>query len=590
MKKKILLILFLLCVTVACAQQKLKKANKLFADMAYPDAIAAYEKYIEKGHKLSKATITNLADAYYFTGDTGNALRWYTRLEKQVPDKMDVTHCNRYVQSLRMQGKKAKADEVHLSRLELNGDAKAKTRVLKQKKYLDSIILLPPKYTLSHLPSNTDKADFGTAFYGDKIVYSSSKDATGLGRKTYIRNRQPFLELLIVERDSVTGAFKNENKFFPKQMTAYHTAGLVFTNNLSEFYFSANTVTDKDKLKDDKKGTNNVGISRTMINGEELTNIYKPAFNNVAYSTGHPALSSDGKWLYFSSDMPGGYGEADIYRAAIKEDGTVGNPVNLGPEINTSGREMFPFINNNSLYFASDGHYGLGGLDVFKSEILNDSTFSEPYNQGAGLNSIKDDFAFIIDKEGRFGYISSNRDDGTGDDDIYYFTIEPKDIPANQEEIASVPEPNEKPVPVSDTINTIGNDDDYKKLIKREGDIEKIAVNPIYFDLDKYDITPQAAAEMDKVVVVMAGFKDMVIMIESHTDSRATHAYNRTLSANRAKATYNYIISKGINPGRIVSAKGYGETRLLNNCSDGVECSETEHAINRRSDFIIVKK
>lgn len=307
---------------------------------------------------------------------------------------------------------------------------------------------------------------------------------------------------------------------------------------------------------------------------------------------------------------------------------------------------MFPFVTDNTLYFASDGHYGLGGLDIFESSRGDKLAFSEPKNLGKPVNSNLDDFSFIIDKENKYGYLSSNRQGGKGDDDIYYFTKAEKpctqwiagrvmnrkyEIGVNQsvvtvynqfdEAIATVKTNEdgtyrvELPCNVNVRIEATKPDHnnnylkvmtpfkpeaeikvpdlviaDYNDLIRREDNMDKIDINPIFFDFDKWDITPQAVSELEKVVYVMKNFPSVVIKIESHTDCRGSDEYNIVLSANRAKSTYDYLLSRGIEASRIESVNGYGETRLRNKCSNGVDCSEAEHLVNRRSDFIIVKR
>ncbi|RYD84927.1 MAG: flagellar motor protein MotB, partial [Sphingobacteriales bacterium] len=348
----------------------------------------------------------------------------------------------------------------------------------------------------------------------------------------------------------------------------------------------------------------------------------------------------------FASDMPGGYGDTDIYVAEVFSDGQVGTPKNLGPAINTLGREMFPFVTDSLLYFSSDGHYGLGGLDVFESRRIKDFSFSEPLNLGKPVNSNLDDFSFIIDKERKFGYFSSCRKGGKGDDDIYYFTrIDPPcsqwisgrvtnlkykmginqadvkaydpygdvaalvktkedgtyklEVPCGTKYKLEASKPNhtkaEKEV---ETNKKNGNEikdvdfelSNYDDLVKKEDNMEKVDINPIFFEFNKWDITTQAAAELDKVVYIMKNFPSIVIKIESHTDSRGKDQYNLELSEKRAQATYQYIIARGIEKSRIESVKGYGETMLRNRCSNNVVCTDEEHQMNRRSDFIIVKK
>lgn len=646
MKKILFLFSLLFCITTVFAQQKLKKADRLFAELSYVNAAKEYEAYLEDEKEPGTETIKNAADSYYFTGNHGSAQRWYTKLHEIMGASMDDTYFNRYIQTLRAAKEYRKADELLKTRLESKGDAVLTERTIKQMKHLDSLSKTESEYTVNNLAVNTNKADFGTAFYGSQIVYSSSKDTAKVGVKTYSWNEQPYLEMYVADRNASDGSFFNDKKFIPKEQTQYHNATLTFTPDLKTVFYSANTVKKNDRLNNSKKGTNNIEIIIGQIEEDKLANAEKLPFNSKDYSVGHPALTADGKWLFFVSDMPGGYGETDIYVAQVFDDGKVGEPKNLGDKINTPGKEMFPFINDTILYFSSDGHYGLGGLDVFESRMRYDKEFSEPKNLGEPVNSNLDDFAFITDKERKYGYLSSNREGGKGDDDIYYFTRKEKEclqtvsgmvtnkkykiaingadvkvydkfgdmiasaktkedgtysveVPCDSQLKVEASKPNHttdsKEVETSkvsgeevkDINFELSNFDD---LVKKEDNVEKVDINPIYFEYDKSAITPQAAAELDKVVYIMQNFPSLVIKIESHTDSRGKDAYNLKLSEERAQSTYNYILSKGISSTRIESVKGYGESQLRNKCSNGVKCSEEEHLLNRRSDFIIVKK
>jgi outer membrane protein OmpA-like peptidoglycan-associated protein len=646
MSKKISLLVLLLCITPVFAQSKLKKADKLFAQLAYVDAAKEYEKYLEDESQPGIQTIMNVGDAYYYTGNTPGALRWYTRLDEVLGTNMDDKYFNRYIQALRAEENYAKADALIKKRLEAKGDPAMTQRFINQKKRVDSLNTVTSNFTVSNLASNSDKADFGTTFYGNQVVYSSSKDTVQAGTRLYSWNDQPFLDLYVADRNASDGSFFNDMKFIPNDQTKYHNATLTFSPDLKTVYYSANTVKKNDRLKNDKSGTNHIEIIMGTVEGNNLVNPKGLPFNSKEYSVGHPALSPDGKWLYFASDMPGGYGDTDIYVAEVYSDGNVGTPKNLGPTINTFGREMFPFATDSLLYFSSDGHYGLGGLDVFESRRVKDFTFSAPQNLGRPVNSNLDDFSFIIDKERKYGYFSSCRKGGKGDDDIYYFTrVDPPcsqfisgrvinmkykmginqadvkaydpygdvaasaktkedgtykiEVPCGAKYKVEASKPNhtkaEKEVEINKKHGNEVKDVDfelsnYDDLVKKEDNMEKVDINPIYFDFNKWDITTQAATELDKVVYIMKNFPNIVIKIESHTDSRGKDQYNLELSEKRARATYEYIIARGIEKSRFESVKGYGETMLRNKCSNGVTCTEEEHALNRRSDFIIVKK
>ncbi|UPQ78478.1 OmpA family protein [Flavobacterium azooxidireducens] len=643
--KNLYILSFLCCVTFTFAQSKLKKADQLFSTYAYVDAAKMYEEYLQNVEKPSTQTIRNVADSYYFIDDNRNALKWYQKLYDVQGQNMTDIYFLRYIQSMKGVTDYDMADKLTKEFLNKKGDQKEIQRYVKQKKQMDSLANTKPLYAVKNLDINSTKADFGVAFYGEKVVFTSSRDTTKFNQKLYSWNKQPFLDLYVAERNMADGSLFNESIFLQDIMTKYHEATATFTPDLKTVFFTTNIVKKKKPVIDETR-TNNFQIIKGTLEGEKLVKSESVFFNSKKYSVGHPSLSEDGRWLFFASDMPGGYGETDLYVVQIAEDGTMGSPQNLGPTINTIGNEMFPFFRNGTLYFSSDGHYGWGDLDIYESKFFGALKFSDPRNLGSPINSNKDDFAFILDEEEKFGYVSSNRAQGKGCDDIYYFTkskhecsqlisgkvintksklaidqaiIQVYDafddlitevqtnsagdylvkvpcgkairIKASKENHSS--EQKEMETTKEDAIETkdvnfeLSNYDD---LIVKEDGIEKISINPIFFDYDKATIRKESEIELDKVVFVMEKFPLVKIKIESHTDSRGSDAYNMKLSDARAKSTQTYILSKGIDPSRIESAVGFGESRLKNKCSNGVKCSEYEHFANRRSDFIIIQK
>ena len=345
--------------------------------------------------------------------------------------------------------------------------------------------------------------------------------------------------------------------------------------------------------------------------------------------------------------MPGSIGATDIYVVDILDDNEFSEPRNLGPKINTAGREIFPFITNEKLYFASDGHLGLGGLDVF--EVKNGDGFGIPTNLGAPLNSDLDDFGYITNEETKLGFVCSNRAGGKGADDIYSFSRNPittKEADCNPlvngyvsntvtgERIANAMVslfdesgkllvetqtnlngnysfiaddlncntrydvkvnkvgygPAEKPfkTTTAEVVVPLGLKLMDERIVEDNRGLVKIKIGIIYFDLDKSFIRNDAAIEWNKVVLLMRQYPNMIINVESHTDSRSPDDYNLELSDRRAKEARDYIIAQGIRAERILSAIGYGEMQIINNCKNGVLCSEAQHQLNRRSEFIII--
>jgi outer membrane protein OmpA-like peptidoglycan-associated protein len=644
--KKIYILGLLFCLSAVFAQTKLKKADKLFSTYAFVDAAKTYGEYLLDANNPSIETMKNAADSYYFTADNREALKWYQKLYDIQGQTMDDKYFLRYIQSMKSVGDYAQADKITQIYLNKKGDQKQIDYYSYQKKQMDSLAATKPLYEVKNLDINSPQSDFGAAFYGDKLVYASSKENSKTNKNLYSWNKQPFLSLYVAERNPTDGNLFNTAVFLPNAKTKYHEATATFSPDFKTVYYTTNIVKNKNRLVIDKSRINNFQIIKGTIENGNLLNSEKVFFNSKDYSVGHPSLSEDGKWLFFASDMPGGYGETDLYVVQITKDGTMGSPQNLGPTINTIGNEMFPYFRNGTLYFSSDGHYGWGDLDVYESKFSDDLHFSIPKNLGEPINSSKDDFSYIVNAADRFGYVSSSRGNGKGDDDIYYFSKSKHEC--NQWVSGKVTNAKSKSVimdawvkmydnsgnivsetktdadgkykvsiPCSKKFKAIAskmnhsNDEkevetknvneaeikdvnfelsNYDDLIVKEKGKEKVNVNPIFFDYDKWDITAQAAEELDKVVFLMENFPNVKIKIESHTDSRGKDTYNLKLSDNRAKATQSYIISKRIDPLRIESAIGYGESRLINRCKNGVKCSEAEHFKNRRSDFIIIQK
>ncbi|MBT8306371.1 MAG: OmpA family protein, partial [Maribacter sp.] len=394
------------------------------------------------------------------------------------------------------------------------------------------------------------------------------------------------------------------------------------------------------------KGTIRLKIFKATLVDGVWSNIQELPFNSDSYSTAHPALSQDGKTLYFASDMPGTFGESDIFKVTIDSEGNFGTPENLGNNINTKARETFPFITSEEiLYFSSDGHPGLGGLDIFATKVKFGKYDGAVVNVGEPVNSGMDDFTFIFNEDTRKGYFASNRPKGQGADDIYGFientplkldcvqavsgTVRDKIsnevlvgatvkvIDENNEEVLTTITDSEGKYSLSLDCNkgnfvralmegyvpseeylaksagkaniidfylerdkiTAGYGDDLAKLLQ---------LSTIYFDFDRYNIRKDSEIEVQKVIAAMEKYPSLKIKVNSHTDSRGPDAYNLWLSQKRAESTVNYMVSKGIFEDRL-KGEGFGETRLINQCANGVRCSAKEHEFNRRSEFIILE-
>jgi outer membrane protein OmpA-like peptidoglycan-associated protein len=641
------IILVLLCmVTYNIHSQKTKevKADKAYDNYNYVSAIKNYEKLIASGTK-SQDLLQNLGNAYYFKADLVNAAKWYGELFN-YSQYIDPEYYYRYAQSLKSIKDYAKADSIMAKFNELKGtDIRAKLAKL-QANYLEQIKKNSGRYVVENAGINSKYSDFGSAFFNNKIVFASAKDTGNFTNRRHSWTGEGFTNLY--KADIVAEGFLTKAEKFGSGINSrVNESTPVFTNDGKTVYFTRNNFI-KGKLRADANKTTLLKLYRASLEGEKLTNIQELSFNSDNYNVAHPTLSADEHTLYFASDMPGTLGQSDIFKIEIKEDGTFGAPTNLGPKINTEGRESFPMITTSGeLYFASDGHPGLGGLDVFVSKINKDGSFSEVTNVGEPLNSSFDDFGFLINEVSRYGYVTSNREGGLGGDDVYKFKeikkliikceqnldgiIVDKDsglplfnvkvslLDADKKMLQEVVtnkdgkfdfglqecnsvcyikselqetsfsqtqqvtikegEDNYFEIPIASSSKTIHKSDDLMKLY---------SINPIHFDLGKYNIRPDAEIELTKILNVLQQYPQMELDIRSHTDSRQSAEKNRILSQNRATSTMNWLISKGISKKRL-TAKGYGESQLLNKCTDGVICTEAEHQANRRSEFIVTK-
>ena len=642
MKTKYTLTIFLIIFfSVYSYAQKttVEKATKKFNQYAFVDAIETYKRLALKGYK-SIDMFEKLGDSYYFNGDLNSAAKWYDELFAMKPD-LQTEYLYRYSQSLKSVGKYDKADQImqEFSKKSIN-DSRA-TFFNENRDYLAEIKANSNRYQIQNASINSRFSDYGSTIWNTNLVFASSRDTSIFFNKKNKWNNQSYTNIYVstIENDTVLGIPKKYNKTINSKL---NEASAVFTKDEKTMYFTRNNYNNGKKRVDD----NNVillKIYKSELYNNEWQNPVELPFNSDSYSVAHPALSPDGKWLYFASDMPGSKGQSDVFRVSIKSNGTYGVPENLGSEINTPGKETFPFISdNNELFFASDGHPGLGGLDIFMSKINTDGIY-KCQNIGEPANSPDDDFAYYIDVKTNRGFLSSNRKGGKGFDDIYsiketrklnceqsltgivtdldsgikipnatislfdnqfklirtiqsdvnatynfevecgksyYIRAEKPEYSTIEKQIKIPLESGNTDIPLQleQKIKVISNGDDLAKTF---------GIKMIYFDLDKSNIRQDAAFELEKILDVMKQNPTVKIDIRSHTDSRASTEYNDFLSERRAKSTKNWLISNGIDPDRLTE-KGYGERQLINNCSDGVECTEAEHQQNRRSEFIII--
>ncbi|GAB3904132.1 hypothetical protein GCM10028803_33620 [Larkinella knui] len=767
------------------AQSLLKQADRQFDMLAYSNAIELYEQALnrtELGEEERLAIRSRLGYSYRQVKDSQNAERVYrTMLGSLKEPANEYIPCYLYfAQALASNGKYRESQEMYdLYSKYQNSDPRGKQLA---RLYNDLSILSrnPGNYKIEFLEINTTKAEFSPMYYKEGLVFVTNKRPGNALKRVFSWDNSSFLDLYYMPETAVmgetvaslgggsvsrkkkraksvrtlgedeytdptandtrtvgfsTGATSQspgesvDTKPFERALnTKYHEGPVAFTKDGSKVIFTRNNY-NKGKYRESADGINKLKLYVAESQKGSWGDAEELPFNSDDFSTGHPALSPDDNLLFFASDRPGGFGGTDLYVSRFA-DGKWSEPVNLGNEINTKGNEMFPFVDDRgNLYFSSDGHPGLGDLDIFYAQLTDKTAVKSVQNIGEPFNSSKDDFGIVTDGARMLGYISSNRWRGGSDDDIYRFRregslyacreltihvfdaqtkqalsnawldIDQKDIqdgkrqtqtdgegniricldpesdfrilttmsgyqsnllgfstkglsddqplrleiPLNSTQLVLTPPRKSKirgriltqtgrqPI---DNVEVIlrnlcdstelkmmtGSDGSYEFLVDpgceysiealkdclgttgarispvananteltmfRQGDI--IQIDNIYYDLDKWAIRPDAAVEMDKLVVLMKKYPAMRIEMRSHTDSRASAVYNITLSMNRAMAAVTYLGKSGI-LARRMKAAGYGERLLLNGCRDGVKCTEAEHQRNRRTEIKILQ-
>jgi len=634
-------------------KDKLEEADKMFDRYAFIDAREVYLEVAEAGYK-SENLFKKLGDSYYFNGDLPNAEKWYGELYEFMNKQLEEDYLFRYAMALKSNQKYKESDQLMLQFEKIKG-ADSRVELLRgERNYLELIELQSDKFTFKNAGLNSELSDFSPKIYLDQLVFSSNRETGSSVKRVHEWNKQPYLDIYKVSLDENEDIIGDPELLSKTINSKFHESSATFTKDGLTIYFTRNNYNNK-KYGKSEEGINFLKIyksTRTSLTSD-WTEPEELPFASDNYSIAHPALDQDEEHLYFSSDMPGTNGMSDIFKVEINSDGTFGEPENLGNKINTEGRENFPFISEDrELYFSSDGHIGLGGLDVFVTIIQEDGNYGDVFNLGRPINSSKDDFSLIINSKLRKGYFSSNRKGGKGEDDIYSIiqtedlitscqqyvdgtitelntnkklagvTVElfdenlqkldstvtakdgmyefilncdkkyvvrvsKKDYETTEEmlESGSEFEKNFKlPINLDSGenlgIEKAGAGDDLSKLLQ---------LDPIYFDLDMTNIRVDAEVELQKVLAVLKKYPSMKIDIRSHSDSRGKDQYNLNLSDRRAKSTVRYLISRGISASR-VTGKGYGETQLMNNCRNGVDCTEAQHSLNRRSEFIILNE
>ncbi|GAB3272453.1 hypothetical protein GCM10027347_44110 [Larkinella harenae] len=786
----LLCFLVLGCSNFLMSQSLLKQADRQFDLLAYNNAIGLYEQAMNRT-ELSEnerlAALAKLGYSYRQIRDMPNAERVYRTLTNQLKTPADeyISCYLYYAQALASNGKYKESQDVYEQYNKLQTDDQRGKRFSKLYNDVSVLSRNAGNYKIEFLQFNTTKSEFSPMYYKEGLVFVANKrqgnalkrvfnwdnstfldlyympeapvvqeTVASLGGGTASRSRKTSRTERVLGEDAYTRSTANDSKtlgfsigangqpltisndevtpgasrFSRVLNTKYHEGPVAFTKDGSKVFFTRNNYND-GKYRESSDGINKLKLYVAEEHRGTWSGAQELPFNSDEFSTGHPALNPNDRLLYFASDRPGGFGGTDIYVSRLA-DGKWSEPVNLGESINTKGNELFPFVDDRgNLYFSSDGHPGLGDLDIFYAQLVGGTTPKSVENIGEPFNSSKDDFGIVTDGARMLGYISSNRLRGGSDDDIYRFRregslytcrelvihvfdastkqplgnarvdvdqqdledgkrqaqadaegnvricLDPEstflistsvdgyqsnrlgfstkglsdDLPVRLEiPLQSSPHVPGKPVktvvrgrvvthserqpvegaevvlrsPCDSTVLKMmtGLEGNYEFLVDlgcdytieavkegmgtagarilpgeeapaelvmfRKGDV--IEIDHIYYDLDKWEIRSDAAVEMDKLVALMARYPAMRIELRSHTDSRGSAVYNKTLSTKRARAAVAYLQKNGISFRRM-TAVGYGESLLLNECRDGEVCSEADHQRNRRTEIKILQ-
>jgi outer membrane protein OmpA-like peptidoglycan-associated protein/tetratricopeptide (TPR) repeat protein len=617
----ILSFVFVSTITVKAQNSDTAWADKLFKRFEYLDASKEYLKLVGTGKK-ENYIYNQLAESYYNMFNTTEAIKWYA-LSITQPQEPETYF--KYAQMLKASSKYEEANAQMA--IFANKNPKDLRAILfnENPNYIPKLLSKQKTYNLKSVTINSKYTDFGAILTNDNILYFSSSrklsnKKTGWKEESYLDLYQSTLS----ENDSLSPATEVE-----EINTIWHDGPACVSYDGNTIYFSRDSrvLNDYQDFKDIKTKFSQMYLFKATKVNNKWTKITQLPFNNKNYSISNPSITKDGKTLYFNSNMPGGFGENDIWKIEMGEGDIYGAPINLGKNVNTEGTEQFPFISDdNTLFFSSSSRQGLGGLDVFS---INLDKSEEAQNLGKPVNSEKDDFAFSFNAKRNIAFFSSNREDS---DDLFIAipvcSVESTIVVAHAISGQLLQDAN---VTILDNMKNIietkvsdanGNVDfllecntEYSLQVTKDGyesgifsipknkggklnvpaplnPIEiiikptEIVLNPIFFEFNKSNITQQGAFELDKLVQVMKSNDKLVILAKSHTDNRGSDTYNMNLSDRRAKSTVQYVISKGVDVARI-SGFGYGESEPKVDCKEN--CTEEEYAQNRRSEFLIVK-
>lgn len=634
--------ILLVSLLASCSNAYIKSGDREFENLSYSKAIDKYEKAL-RGQPDNVHVKLKLANAHRILNDAQTAESYYAEVADSIELPMDEKL--HYAQVLMKNDKYEEAKPYLKSYLEANPTDVLARDLLASTEKAPAMMEDTMAYVLEALPLDFLVSMFGPASYGDGVVFAAETEITRAA-STNPWTGYSFLDLFYIDKDA-SGNWNIPREFSTVLNGPFHDGPATFNSDQTEIIYTRSAMRNEKKRLVNEENENQFYLYHSVKENGEWQAPTKLPFNNVNYSVGHPALSPDGQVLYFSSDMPGGYGGSDLYKS-IREGDKWSEPINLGSTINTPGNEVFPYVGSSGqLYFSSEGHTTLGGLDVFVSERQAE-TWSKPVNLAYPLNSSRDDFAIHFEEGDTTGLVSSNR---SGIDQIYSFQkIHPIFV------LNGIAKRKADELPMADVKITLVNFSDgdtaivttsddgrfefnllpnrkYKVIGEKEGfftlseefetgpkglekdidfsfEIDEIVasesgtgsgtsadgsgvaakvydIGEIYYDYNKANIRMNEQPSLDRLARLLKDNPDVIIEVQAHCDSRGSDAYNLDLSNRRAASAVNYLVGKGVKRNRLKS-KGFGESRPVNKCVDGVECTEAQHQENRRAEFIVL--
>jgi outer membrane protein OmpA-like peptidoglycan-associated protein/tetratricopeptide (TPR) repeat protein len=638
-----LAIILIAAFLASCANGYIKSGDKEIENLSYSKAITKYEKAVKKQPDNMSLKL-KLADAHQHLNHSDIAESYY----QDVADSMELPdpHKLKFAQVLMKNNKYDDAKGYLTSYLESNPSDQLARDLLASTSKVDELKEDTSAYILSPVPLDFTVSMFGPAYYDKGIVFAGETEIVSAA-STNPWTGYSFLDLFYIEKDG-DGNWDIAEKFSEELNGKFHDGPASFNKAQDMIVYTRSAMKNEKKQLVNEENENQFSLYMSKKTGETWSDPQELPFNSMEYSVGHPALSADGKTLYFVSDMPGGYGGSDIYKTT--HDGSSwSEPVNLGKTINTPGNEVFPHLgNDDKLYFSSEGHQNLGGLDVFVSQNRS-GVWSSPINLAYPLNSSQDDFAIAVSDNDTTGFVSSNR---SGSDMIYEFVKVPPvyilngiaklkstgaPIAGVQVKLINLTAADSAVIVTgvdgkftynllpNQSYRVVGSKEGYftvsknfettakseEKNVPLEFEIDEIVasqsgtgsgnpkfrgatalktydVGDVFYDYNSAKIRKDAEDDLNNLVRLLKDNPGVSIELQSHCDSRGSDGYNQNLSNKRAQSVVDYLIAKGIAKGRL-QAKGFGESQLVNNCTDGVECTEEEHQANRRTEFIVLE-